>query len=1755
MPDGAENVGKLEGGALPVPSLRVRADDISKRLRRHLTVLQDLLATARLPGAGTSLVNEVITHLACSAADIAEGSSVFNHVAENPSAFRRSARAGLADVWALRISWDRMASELKSAAADCRAAMKDIVGEGLAAERATEAETTNSDWTGIGTSSWMEFLCLAVRQSARGRACHPEASSLMRNDNQGGQELLQSLSDRREPSEEVLKRIATSSLFDVRYYLSNFGPDERLPENPIHHFAVRGWCEGKSPHPLFSTNFYLARLTKALEGGLDPLSHYILLGSAEKMDTHPLFSTAFFSAHTANVPANGSTWLGHFLKGEAGHQSPHPLFDHAYYSAHAGLSEVSSAYALVHYLIRGSRYQIPCSPLLSREFYNSQWQTQPDQEPCSHYLLAGASLDVDPHPLFDSKHYRRQVSEAHVANPLLHYLTEGEARGLTPSPFFDPAYYRATYNADMPLAGSLASFLSSGAQRDHNPIACFRSAEYRAVFMRSDSAAAEQSAIEHFLTIGLTEFEPAKFASLLDMRGQVEKVKSVQKELQRTEVVLKRCPRLVSTEAPAPRGDKRLMIKLKFKDYPGKLVYRPGAPHILLVAHVAGEHLFGSERSFMDMVEAIEALPANVYVALPRNVPDYTNAIRAKVHYVSVFSYPWWRDRAQEDEEVVLLFRDLISSLRIDAVHVNTIMLREALSAARRCGVPGVTHVRELINADPTLTDLIGEDSEAIISEVCRRSDWIIGNSEITARIFNKPGSTFFIPNTIDLARIDVPRSSDSRGKVRFGLISSNIPKKGLADVVELARLATKSCPSAEFVLIGPETEAVREIRSGQAARMAPTNVLFPGYAPSPSEALRSLDVVLNFSHFAESFGRTILEAMGSGRPVIAYDWGALPELVLHGVTGYLVPYRQPESALKYIEEFCAHPDRIASLGDRARDIARSRYGSDSYGKRFRSVYKQILSVHADRPDVTVGPVVRPARRTALKVVEQKGRIAYFCWHFPVPSETFVLNELEVLVAEGVDVLVFCRQSPHKDFRPSFPITWERTESVDVLAHRLKETGRTMVHAHFTYPTVTNMVLPACEKAGLPFTFIAHAQDIFKYENDRQNCLDAITSSPLCVKVFTLSRFHYDFLAARGVPREKIVINPNAVNTERFRDVGHNHVETRPFRRIIAVHRYVAKKGLSLLIAAAALIRDIDVTIDIFGYGDLENEYRRQINDLGVTNVTLKGRLTQDQVLREMREADLFACPSIRTQDGDMDGIPTSIVESMAAGVPVLATAIAGIPDLVADGLTGIMCEPNAEDVASAIRRFYAMSDERVASMIRNARARASGQHDARRLVRVLRRVWENRTVDIVIVSWNNLEHLRAVIERVRLNTALPYHLIICDNQSRKEPVPQYLDALWEDADNVTVIHNDINAMVGPGTNAAVAKGVSDVIIYLCGKEGFSFANGWELPFIHAFAEDEGAGLVGTLGRSPTYLTGNMYQTGIPLFTKFRNREFASANKDRTFAHVQGGLFGIRRSMMDAIGGFSTDVPHDYTDVEYSYYVESCGWKLVQTPGVLALFNKSRPTLSQRFDESIVVAHPVELNQIATFDALRAGRLRHCNICDWYGGSFTEQDECPSCSSQPRDRTIFRWLSDGPYMYRRLPAVAIGISGRLEKVWAEQFQGPRLTTASFLRTLREEGRLKNADAALRVALLRDLEMSQEQLASVTQEISRVMKPGAPILFQFGGLSCRSEMEKAVVAAMKQAGFAARVPVRYMSAAVRFEDSAVLMFERAREKFV
>lgn len=1294
-------------------------------------------------------------------------------------------------------------------------------------------------------------------------------------------------------------------------------------------------------------------------------------------------------------------------------------------------------------------------------------------------------------------------------------VSKQQVRSLRESGLLDEQWYLSRYPDVVELGiGAAEHYLRIGARLLRNPGPEFDTAYY--LFAHQDVARSGQNPLVHYIRHGRREGRSCVQPGTASATGR----------LQAEVIGPGRAPHRVVHEGLRPRN--------------------PASRTVMVCAHVAGQRMFGGERSLLDIVEGLSSLGHNVVVTVPgMGHPEYIQALRERSLAVLSLDYGWWRRLVPVDDKAVASLAQVIADYAVDAVHVNTIMLREPLLAARRMGVPAIVHAREIITHDVALCELIGEEPQAIVEKVMEGADWIIANSRATADCFSKRDCTRVVPNTVDVAAFDIGPPSLTDG-VRIAMVSSNMPKKGLQDFVEVARLMQGRVGNARFVLVGPENQHTAELKQRQESGELPGNIVFAGYRASAVEAMREADIVLNLSHFQESFGRTVLEAMAARRPVVAYAWGAVPELVRDGETGFIVPFRDMAAVAARLEELCAQPDLIKAMGEAGHRVALERFDRGHYAKSLEAAYEAIFDRAASEP---AAPLVLPARDEAC--VNPQGqllRIAYFLWHFPVPSETFVLNELRMLVEQGHDVRVYCRQSPHKGFKPDFPIEWTQVESPEELSRQLLHAGRNIVHSHFTYPTVTEMVWPACELAGIPFTFIAHAQDIFRHSNDEKNRIGEIGRSPLCLRVLVPSRYHRDFVESRGVPAAKLLINPNGIDPELYAAARDPKRARREKRSICAIHRFAEKKGLDRLISAGRALSEDGIQIHVYGYGELEREYRELIASLALDNVHLHGPIgSRAEMLEVFQRHDLFACPSIRARDGDMDGIPTVLMEAMASGVPVLATAISGIPDLVKDEVTGIVCEATEESIVDAVRRFYAMPEGQVQAIVDDGLALIRRDFDVVALASVLLRLWRQQTIDVLIVSWNNLPQLREVVSRLQKFTQMPFHLLICDNGSSPD-VLAYLCRIHAEHDNTTVILNRQNAYVGPGTNLCLERGSSDYAVYVCGKEGFVLDYGWEKRLVRFMDAHPKVGLAGTQCYSPSYLTGARYPEAIPLFAKFRNQEFATANPDRRFSHVQGGFFVIRRAMYGEIGGFSDEVPHSYTDVEYSFYAESRGWELGTAPGLLALFNKTRPGLFSRIDESVAAAHPPRLEDLPLLDRIAQVQAAHCNLCGWHDDAFAIVEDaptCPDCGSRPADRSLYRYLAESMLTHRRLPALAVNVGRAMEAIWKQQFQGKMLSGQALRQSLAERGTLEFNAGTLKLVYVDDA-LDDEAGDSILAEVDRLLAPDGLFLFTLPRHGARPVGE-----ITRACRLHAVEPVRFSSRVVRYDSRPLYLGRRAQ----
>ena len=138
-----------------------------------------------------------------------------------------------------------------------------------------------------------------------------------------------------------------------------------------------------------------------------------------------------------------------------------------------------------------------------------------------------------------------------------------------------------------------------------------------------------------------------------------------------------------------------------------------------------------------------------------------------------------------------------------------------------------------------------------------------------------------------------------------------------------MARDCARNGTSAQFLLIGPETPDIARLRP------FPPNLTHTGYAAGPVAAIAQADIVMSLSHFAESFGMTVLEAMTAGRPVICYDRGTPPALLGNSGAGTVVPADDLKAAARALRGLLATPSglKIASRAARTRAEALRKQG------------------------------------------------------------------------------------------------------------------------------------------------------------------------------------------------------------------------------------------------------------------------------------------------------------------------------------------------------------------------------------------------------------------------------------------------------------------------------------------------------------------------------------------------------------------------------------------------------------------------------------------------------------------------------------------------------------------------------------------------------------------------------------------------------------------------------------------------------------
>ena len=347
-------------------------------------------------------------------------------------------------------------------------------------------------------------------------------------------------------------------------------------------------------------------------------------------------------------------------------------------------------------------------------------------------------------------------------------------------------------------------------------------------------------------------------------------------------------------------------------------------------------------------------------------------------------------------------------------------------------------------------------------------------------------------------------------------------------------------------------------------------------------------------------------------------------------------------------------------------------------------------------------------------------RVAYVLRIFPKLSETFIVGELVELRRRGIEVRILSMLPPRETLRHRLiaeagldDLTCYET---DCFSEEVRRFRPHLLHAHFaTEATATARELAAA--ADLPFTFTAHGYDIHRKPPPDISDRAAAAAAVVTVSEANCSHMHSSF----GIPRERVELIPCGIDIETFCPNG-GPVEP----LVVCVARLNPAKNLGVLLEACALLqaRGVRFRCVVVGEGPCREELEREHARLGLGDaVELVGAAAQHEVLCWWQRASVAVLSSNR------EGAPVCLMEAAACGIPAVAPAIGGIPELIEDGETGFVTAPDDPDeLAKALERLLAdaeLRDSLGAAARRRAEERFSVALQVDRLLEVWQRVFD----------------------------------------------------------------------------------------------------------------------------------------------------------------------------------------------------------------------------------------------------------------------------------------------------------------------------------------------------------------------------------------------------------------------------------------------
>jgi len=313
--------------------------------------------------------------------------------------------------------------------------------------------------------------------------------------------------------------------------------------------------------------------------------------------------------------------------------------------------------------------------------------------------------------------------------------------------------------------------------------------------------------------------------------------------------------------------------------------------------------------------------------------------------------------------------------------------------------------------------------------------------------------------------------------------------------------------------------------------------------------------------------------------------------------------------------------------------------------------------------------------------------------------ESYAYNISKRMVERGFDVTILCSTrdgiDEKKDLdgikvirqRPNFILsnTPIRLDLFFTMSKLVKENDFDLINAHTPVPFYADVAAMVSKRYKIPFVLTYHAGSLMKNESFvdavakiYQHSIEkfALAQSD---RLITVSEFVKNNYLTNHI--KKVSIIPPGVDINKFRLLDKVNKTPNNILFVAQLSKGHKWKGLDYLLESIKLIKNIrDVKLTVVGSGAHVNHYKDKANELHIRdNVIFKGKVSDDELVKEYQKANIFILPSY--SNAESFGIVN--LEAMACGVPIVASKIGGIPDVVKDSKNGLLVPPKDPKVLS----------------------------------------------------------------------------------------------------------------------------------------------------------------------------------------------------------------------------------------------------------------------------------------------------------------------------------------------------------------------------------------------------------------------------------------------------------------------------------------